>query len=802
MSKRRIKKVAVIGSGIMGSGIACHFANIGVEVLLLDIVPFSLSEKEKAKGLTLQDNAVRNRLVNDALNASIKSKPAPLYNLKFADRITTGNLDDDIQKVVSADWIIEVVVERLDIKKQVFEKLEKYRTPGTLITSNTSGIPIKFMNEGRTEDFQKHFCGTHFFNPPRYLKLFEIIPGPNTSPEVLDFFNSYGEQFLGKTTVIAKDTPAFIGNRIGIYGIQSLFHLVKEVGLTVEEVDKLTGPVIGRPKSATFRTVDVVGLDTLVHVANGIYENCPDDEEHEVFKLPAFVNTLMENKWLGSKSGQGFYKKVKDENGKSQILGLDLETLAYRKGKRATFPTLELTKNVDNVIDRFKILVAGKDKAGEFYRKNFSLMFSYVSKRIPEISDELYKIDDAMKAGFGWEHGPFEIWDAVGIEKGIQLMKANGKEPAVWVSEMLASGITSFYTIKDGASYYYDIPQKKHIKVPGQDAFIILNNIRKSSEVFKNSGCVVEDLGDGILNVEFQSKMNTIGGDVLAGLNKAIDIAEKDFEGLVVGNQGANFSVGANIGMIFMMAVEQEYEELNMAIKYFQDSVMRLRYSSIPTIVAPHGMTLGGGCEITLHADRVVAAAESYIGLVEFGVGVIPGGGGSKEMALRASDLFHKNDVELNVLQEYFLTIGMAKVSTSAYEAYDLGILEKGKDIIIVNKNRQIATAKAVAKSMANLGYTQPVLRKDVKVLGKQALGMFLVGTDSMEASNFISEHDQKIANKLAYVMAGGDLSEPTLVTEQYLLDIEREAFLSLCTERKTLERIEHMLKTGKPLRN
>ena len=802
MSKRRIKKVAVIGSGIMGSAIACHFANIGVEVLLLDIVPFSLTEKEEAKRLTLNDKVVRNRLVNDALTASIKSKPASLYNLKFADRITTGNLDDDIQKVASADWIIEVVVERLDIKKQVFEKLEKYRTPGTLITSNTSGIPIKFMNEGRTEDFQKHFCGTHFFNPPRYLKLFEIIPGPNTSTEVLEFFNSYGEQFLGKTTVIAKDTPAFIGNRIGIYGIQSLFHLVKQMGLTIEEVDKLTGPVIGRPKSATFRTVDVVGLDTLVHVANGIYENCPDDEEHEVFKLPAFVNTLMENKWLGSKSGQGFYKKVKDENGKSQILGLDLETLAYRKGKRATFPTLELTKNVDNVIDRFKILVAGKDKAGEFYRKNFSLMFSYVSKRIPEISDELYKIDDAMKAGFGWEHGPFEIWDAVGIEKGVELMKTIGKEPAAWVSEMLASGITSFYTIKDGTTYYYDIPQKKHTKVPGQDAFIILNNIRKSSEVFKNSGCVVEDLGDGILNLEFQSKMNTIGGDVLAGLNKAIDIAEKDFEGLVVGNQGANFSVGANIGMIFMMAVEQEYEELNMAIKYFQDSVMRLRYSTIPTVVAPHGMTLGGGCEVTLHADRVVAAAESYIGLVEFGVGVIPGGGGSKEMALRASDLFHKNDVELNVLQEYFLTIGMAKVSTSAYEAYDLGILEKGKDIIIVNKNRQIATAKAVAKSMANLGYTQPVVRKDVKVLGKQALGMFLVGTDSMEASNFISEHDQKIANKLAYVMAGGDLSEPTLVTEQYLLDIEREAFLSLCAERKTLERIEHMLKTGKPLRN
>jgi len=802
MSKRRINKVAVIGSGIMGSGIACHFANIGVEVLLLDIVPFSLTEKEEAKGLTLQDKVVRNRLVNDALAASIKSKPAPLYHKRFASRITTGNLEDDIEKVGSVDWIIEVVVERLDIKKQVFEKLDKYRTPGTLITSNTSGIPIKFMNEGRSSDFQENFCGTHFFNPPRYLKLFEIIPGPNTSTEVLNFLNNYGEKYLGKTTVIAKDTPAFIGNRIGIYGIQSLFHLVKEMGLTIEEVDKLTGPVIGRPKSATFRTVDVVGLDTLVHVANGIYENCPEDEELEVFKLPKFINTLMENNWLGSKSGQGFYKKVKGENGKNMILGLDLETLEYRKGKKANFPTLELTKSVDLVIDRFKILIAGKDKAGEFYRKSFALMFAYVSKRIPEISEEFYKIDDAMKAGFGWENGPYEIWDAIGVEKGIELMKEVGKEPATWVTDMLASGIKSFYTIKNGATYYYDIIQKKHIKIPGQDSFIILNNIRKSKEVFKNSGCVVEDLGEGILNVEFQSKMNTIGGDVLAGLNKAIDIAEKDFLGLVVGNQGANFSVGANIGMIFMMAVEQEYDELNMAIKYFQDTVMRLRYSSIPTVVAPQGMTLGGGCEMTLHADRVVAAAESYIGLVEFGVGVIPGGGGSKEMALRASDLFHKNDVELNVLQEYFLTIGMAKVSTSAHEAYDLGILEKGKDIVIVNKDRQIAVAKAVAKSMADLGYTKPVKRKDVKVLGKQALGMFLVGTDSMEASNFISEHDQKIANKLAYVMAGGDLSEPTLVTEQYLLDIEREAFLSLCSERKTLERIEHMLKTGKPLRN
>ncbi|NAS11653.1 3-hydroxyacyl-CoA dehydrogenase/enoyl-CoA hydratase family protein [Poritiphilus flavus] len=799
---KHINKVAVIGSGIMGSGIACHFANIGVEVLLLDIVPRELTEKEKAKGLSLDDRVVRNRLVNDSLNGALKSKPSPIYHKSFSKRITTGNLEDDISKISEVDWIIEVVVERLDIKKQVFENLEKYRTPGTLITSNTSGIPIQFMSEGRSEDFQVHFCGTHFFNPARYLKLFEIIPGPKTKPEVLEFLNAYGEKFLGKTSVLAKDTPAFIGNRIGIFSIQSLFHMVNELGMTVEEVDKLTGPVIGRPKSATFRTVDVVGLDTLVHVANGISENCKDDERHQLFSLPDFIQTMVENKWLGSKSGQGFYKKVKGDKGKSEILTLDLGTMDYRSKKSAKFATLELTKTVDKVIDRFEILVNGKDKAGEFYRKSFGALFAYVSHRIPEISDELYKIDDAMKAGFGWEHGPFQVWDAIGLEKGLELIKAEGQEVASWVTEMKDAGISSFYSVKEGATYYYDIPKKAMEKVPGQDAFIILDNIRKSNEVFKNSGVVVEDLGDGILNVEFQSKMNTIGGDVIAGLNKAIDLAEKDFQGLVVGNQAANFSVGANIAMIFMMAVEQEYDELNLAIKMFQDTVMRMRYSSIPTVSAPHGMCLGGGCELTLHADKVVAAAESYIGLVEFGVGVIPGGGGSKEMALRASDTFRKNDVELNVLQEYFLTIGMAKVSTSAYEAYDLGILQKGKDIVVVNKDRQIATAKAYAKLMAESGYTRPVKRKDVKVLGKQALGMFLVGTDSMEAGHYISEHDKKIANKLAYVMAGGDLSEASYVSEQYLLDLEREAFLSLCTERKTLERIQHMLKTGKPLRN
>ena len=510
----------------------------------------------------------------------------------------------------------------------------------------------------------------------------------------------------------------------------------------------------------------------------------------------------MDNQWLGSKTGQGFYKKSVNEQGKKEILSLDLNTLEYRPSKKAKFATLELTKTIDKPIDRFSVLINGKDKAGTFYRKNFGAMFAYVQNRIPEISDELYRIDDAMKAGFGWENGPFEIWDAIGVETGISLMKEEGHEPAPWVLNMLKEGITTFYTIKHGATYFYDISSKSQMKQPGQESFIILDNIRESNKVFKNSEVVIEDLGDGILNCEFQSKMNSIGGDVLAGLNKAVDFAEKDFDGLVIGNQGSNFSVGANIGMIFMMAVEQEYDELNMAIKYFQDTVMRMRYSSIPTVVAPHGLSLGGACELSMHADKVVAAAETYIGLVEFGVGVIPGGAGSKEMALRASDTFHTGDVELNVLQDYFLTVGMAKVATSAYEAFDLGILQKGKDIVVVNRDRQIATAKAHARLMADSGYTQPVRRKDVKVLGKQALGMFLVGTDAMEASRYISEHDQKIANKLAYVMAGGDLSQPTLVSEQYLLDLEREAFLSLCTERKTLERIQHMLKTGKPLRN
>ena len=798
--KRRINKAAVIGSGIMGSGIAAHLAGIGLEVLLLDIAPKELLPEEA--GLSLTDSRVKNRIVNVALKKSLNSKPSPIYHADFARRIQTGNLEDDLAKIADVDWIIEVVVERLDIKKQVFESIEKYRKPGTLVSSNTSGIPIHLMSEGRSEDFQQHFCGTHFFNPARYLKLLEIIPGPKTKKDVVDFFSDYGSRFLGKRVVIARDTPAFIGNRIGIFSIQSLFHRVKALKMTVEEVDKLTGPVIGRPKSATFRTVDVVGLDTLVHVANGIKEHCPDDERHEVFQLPSFIEDMMQQNRLGSKTGEGFYKKVKKEDGSSEILTLDLETLTYRSAKKAQFETLEKTKAISDVADRFRVLCDGTDKAGQFYRAVFGDLFAYVAQRIGEITDTVYKIDDAMKAGFGWQHGPFEIWSALGLEYGVALAEAEEHKLPQWVYDLKESGASSFYGLDQGHTTFYNLDAKQFERIPGRDAFIILDNTRKTHSVYKNPDFELLDLGDGILCAEFRSKMNTIGADVLTGLNKAIDIAEADFDGLVVGNQGANFSVGANLGMIFMLAVEQEYEELHMAIKYFQDTMMRMRYSSIPVIAAPHGMTLGGGCELSLHADRVVASAETYIGLVEFGVGVIPGGGGSKEMALRAADTYKTGDVELNALREYFLTIAMAKVSTSAYEAYDLGILQKGKDIVIANHDQQLAVAKATARIMADQGYTRPIERTDIKVLGRQALGTFMVGTDSMVAGNYISEYDRKMADKLAYVMSGGDLSAHTEVTERYLLDIEREAFLSLCGERKTLERIQHMLKTGKPLRN
>ena len=789
---RTIKKVAILGSGVMGSRIACHFANIGVEVILLDIVPKDATADKRS----------RNKIVDDALAFALKSNPSPIYRKAFAKRITTGNFDDNMKDIATCDWIIEVVIERLDIKKQVFENVEKYRKPGTLITSNTSGIPIHLMNEGRSEDFQKHFCGSHFFNPPRYLKLLEIIPTPKTSPEVVDFLMKYGELYLGKTTVLCKDTPAFIANRIGVFGIMSLFHLIEKMDLTIEEVDKLTGPVLGRPKSATFRTCDVVGLDTLVHVANGVSDSCPNDESIALFKIPTFVSKMVENKWLGSKTEQGFFKKVKLAGGKSEIHALDLKTLEYKPSQKIKFPTLELTKSIDNLTERVKVLVAGKDKAGEFYRTTFYALFQYVSNRIPEISDELYKIDDAMKAGFGWDLGPFEYWDAIGIAQIVKAMEEAGNKPAQWINDMIVSGATSFYKVENGNRKYYDIPTKSYKTIPGTESFILLDTIRPSKTVWKNSGATLTDIGDGIVNLEWNTKMNSIGGEVIEGINKAIAIAEKDFRGLVISNEGANFSAGANVGMIFMMAVEQEYDELNFAIKTFQNTMMRVRYSSIPVVVAPHNLALGGACEMSMHSDRVVLHAETYMGLVEFGVGLIPGGGGTKEFAVRLSDEIRDGDVELNSFRDRFLTIGQAKVSTSAYEAFDLGYLRKNKDVVVLSRNRVLAEAKANCIEIADAGYTQPAARKDIRVLGKQALGLAYLGANSMMSGHYISEHDVKISQKMAYVLCGGDLSSPTLVSEQYLLDLEREAFLSLCGERKTLERLQSIISGGKILRN
>ena len=796
--KRHIKHVTVLGSGIMGSGIAAHFANIGVEVLLLDIVPFELTEAEQKKGLTKDDKAVRNRIATENFEKLKKASPALLYSPKFADRITVGNFDDDLPKIKNTNWIIEVVVERLDIKKSVYEKIEQFRKPGTLVSSNTSGIPINMLVEGRSDDFKKYFAGTHFFNPVRYLPLLEIIPTKETDPEIVKFYMEYGAKFLGKTTVLAKDTPAFIANRIGVFSMMNLLHEVKNLGLNVTDIDKLTGPVIGRPKSATFRTADVVGLDTLVHVAQGVEKSGVEAQNfNDVFKLPDYIQKMVDNKWLGSKTEGGFYKKVKNSEGKSEIHGLNLDTMEYELQGKSNFPTLELTINIDKPIDRFKVLIGGKDKAGELYRKSLGALFAYVSHKVPEISDEVYKIDDAMRAGFGWENGPFEIWDAVGVQKGIELAKEAGYEVSDWVKN-----VESFYKVNEnGHKIFFDQNKSTYSDIPGQEALIILDNIRKDKTLWSNSESAIQDLGDGIINFEIRSKMNSLGGGVLDGLNRAIDLAEKEYDGLVVGNQGANFSVGANLAMILMMAIDQDWDDLNMAIAYFQKSMMRVRYSSIPVVVAPFGMTLGGGCEMTMHADRVVAAAETYIGLVETGVGVIPGGGGTKELTLRTCKDFAKDDVKTNRLRDAFMNIAMGKVATSAYEAYDMHILQEHKDIVVVDKNRQIKTAKLLAKSLAEHGYTQPIEQK-VTVLGKDALGMFYVGTDQMLAGNYISEHDKKIADKLAFVMAGGNLSEPTSVSEQYLLNLERETFLSLTGERKTLERIQYMLQNGKPLRN
>ena len=798
MDKRTIKKVAVLGSGVMGSRIACHFAGIGVQALLLDIVP---NEAKESGNTTL-----RNKIVNDSLQAAVKSNPSPVYTKDVVKRITTGNFEDNLKDIASYDWIIEVVVERLDIKRSLYEKVEQFRKPGTLITSNTSGIPIHLLSEGRSEDFKKNFCGTHFFNPPRYLRLLEIIPTPDTSPAIVDFLMHYGDLYLGKTTVLAKDTPAFIANRIGVYGMMAIFGVIEKLDLTIDEVDALTGPIIGRPKSATFRTADVVGIDTLVKVAKGVYDNCPGDEQRDVFQIPAWLNKVVENNWLGDKTGQGFFKKLRNTSpsgagGEKEILTLDLKSLEYKPRQKPKFGSLDAAKAVDDLKERLKMLVTSQDKAGEFYRHFHYGLFSYISNRIPEISDEVYRIDDALMAGFGWEIGAFESWDVLGVERTVQNMKGAGYAVAPWIEQMLAAGNKSFYKIEGGKTLVYDPSSKTYKPIPGSNEFIILSNYQ-DKVVWNNSSTKIYDIGDDVLGIQWNTKMNSIGGDVLAGINKAIELSEKNFKGLVIANEGANFSAGANVGMIFMFAIEQEYDELDFAIRAFQNTMMRVRYSSIPVVVAPHGLALGGACEMSLHSDKVCAAAETYTGLVELGVGLIPGGGGTKEFVVRASDEMHEDEPETITLKNRFLTIATAKVASSAHEAYGLGIYRKGLDEVVMNQSRRVVEAKRSVIELSDSGYIMPAQRNDIRVLGRSGLGALYAGVHGMWRANYATDHDVTVAKKLAYVMCGGDLSEQTLVSEQYLLDLEREAFLSLCGEKKTLERIQSVLKGGKPVRN
>jgi len=795
---RRIKKVAVLGSGLMGAGLACHFANVGLEVLLLDIIPPDLPESDK------QNRAARNGLTQRGLDNAVKAKPASLYDKDFVRRITIGNLEDDLPKIASCDWILEVVIERLDIKQQLFEKVEQYRKPGTFITSNTSGIPIHMMAEGRSEDFQKHFCGTHFFNPPRYLRLLEVIPSTTTAPETIDFFMDFGRRYLGKQTVLCKDTPAFIANRIGLFALGNALELTPELGLPIETVDRLTGPPLGRPKTGTFRLVDLVGIDTAVKVIQDVKANCPKDATIQKLSLPRYLMHLWENKFYGNKSGQGFYKKTdeKDEKGKNIIHSLDWETLQYGPAQKVKLPILDTLKQIDDPRKRIAALFNAEDKGGEFTRRSLLALFAYASNRIPEISDELFRIDDALRSGFAWDFGPFEYWDIIGVQKGVEMAEAQGDTVAQWVKDMLAKGNTSFYKREKGRLLYYDIPSQKYLPVSSMEGFIILDNYRDQTPVATTNETVLHDIGDGVLCLEFTSKMNAIGEGILSGLNDAIKLAEDGhWKGLVIGNNAPNFSVGANLMMVAMMAYQQEFDELNMAVNLFQQTTMHCRYSAIPVVAATQGFVFGGGCEMLMHCDASACAAESYIGLVEVGSGVIPGGGGTKEFALRLSDSFFDGDVQFPSLIEKFRVIATAQVATSAHEAYKLGYLQHKKDFVEVNGPANIARAKEKVLELADR-YTMPVKREDIQVLGRGGLAALYIAANELMLAGWATEHDIKIAKKVAWVLCGGDLTGPQQVSEQYLLDLEREAFLSLCGEQKSLERMQYILQTGKPLRN
>ncbi len=801
----RIEKAAVLGAGTMGAQIAAHLANAGVPTLLLDIPPRELLPEEAKKGLTLDSKEVRDRIARAGFEAAKKPKPAAFFTPEIASLVSFGNFDDHLPKLKDCDLIIEAVVENLDIKRQLYERVEQHRRPGSIIASNTSGIPIHLLAEGRSDDFRAHFLGVHFFNPPRYLHLVELIRTEWTKPEVSCFMFGFLDQRLGKGVVPAKDRPNFIANRIGTFGALHTIKTMLEDGYSIEEVDKFTGPAVGRPKTATFRTFDLVGLDVFSHVIKNLYEALPDDPEREMFVAPEFLTRMVRAGLLGNKTKAGFYKRQKGEGGKQEFWTLDTASLEYRPSQKVKLPSLEVAKNIEATPERIKTLAWGKDRAGAFLWKTLSRTLRYSAARIPEIADNVVEVDRAMRWGFGWELGPFEVWDALGVEKSVARMKEEGQDVPANVEAMLAAGAESFYKQEGGQKSYFDFASGKYVPLTDPPGTIILKSLKDRTGVIKkNSGASLIDLGDGVAGLEFHSKMNAIGGDTLAMLKLALTEVEKNFVGLVVGNQGQNFCVGANIMLMLMEAQEENWEELDMMARVFQNSTMSLRYSPKPVVVAPFGMTFGGGCEMVLHADRARAGAETYIGLVEVGVGIIPAGGGTKEMLVRALDAIPKgaNDADpFPFVKRAFETIALAKVATSAEEARGYGFLT-ADDTVSMNNDRLIADAKKEVLALAASGYVPPQQRTDIQALGLSALSTLKLGIHQMKRGGYISDHDALIGEKLARILTGGDLNHPTFVSEQYLLDLEREAFLSLAGQRKTQERLAHMLKTGKPLRN
>ncbi|MEW6730224.1 MAG: 3-hydroxyacyl-CoA dehydrogenase/enoyl-CoA hydratase family protein [Acidobacteriota bacterium] len=812
----KIEKVAVLGAGVMGAQIAAHMVNAGLKVLLLDILPPELAgqplSKEAKKpvtnknewGLAASSAGPRNLFASKGVENVRKAKPAAIFTPELASEIRVGNFEDDLDKISEADWIIEAVLERLDLKRTLYEKVDQYRRSGTIITSNTSGISIRAMAEGMSEDFRKHFLGTHFFNPPRYMKLLEIIPTSETLPEVVNFVADFADRRLGKGIAYAKDTANFIANRIGSFSAMNGMRVMIEDGYTVEEVDKITGPVIGRPKTASFRTADLVGLDTFAMVAENVYAGAIGDEQREVFRVPDFLKQMIERKWIGNKAGQGFYKKVKSPEG-DQILALDLKTLEYRPQQKPKFSALDMTKTIEDVRERLRTLVYGNDRVGNFLWKTMSATLVYAANRIPEIADDILQIDNAVKWGFNYELGLFEAWDAIGVEKSVKRMREEGRTIPPLVEKLLASGKKSFYERRNGYTYYFDLASGDYRCSEDKPGIIILSALKDREKVIKkNSGATLIDIGDGVACLEFHSKMNAIGSDTISLMNFAIKEVAQNFEGLVIGNQGDNFSAGANLMLLLLAAQEQEWDDIDLMIRGFQNANMSLRYSDKPVVVAPFGLTLGGGCEITMHGDRACPAAETYIGLVEVGVGLIPAGGGTKELALRATTQATIESSEADpfpFIKQAFEAIATAKVATSAVEARKFGFLKK-HDVITMNRDRQIEDAKKTVLALARAGYQRPQPRTDIPALGESALAALKLGVHMMVRAGFATEYEGVIARKLAYILTGGDLSHRTLVSEQHFLDREREAFLSLCGERKTQERIQHMLKTGKPLRN